>query len=129
MFAGLLPFILLEVSLRLLGIGADTAIDPLSGFNSRIPLFERDGAHYPTAKAREPFVSAQQFPADKAPNTFRVFCFGGSTVYGHPYLSDTAFPEWLKIELSARVSSHTFEVINCGGVSTRVTESRRSSVK
>ena len=114
---GLLPLALLELALHLFGIGADAATDPLSGFNSRIPLFERDGANYHTAKAREPFVSFQEFPAKKSSNTFRVFCFGGSTVYGHPYLSDTAFPKWLEIELSARVTNRTFDVINCGGVS------------
>jgi tetratricopeptide (TPR) repeat protein len=46
-----------------------------------------------------------------------VFCLGGSTVRGRPYTNDTAFPDWLQIELSERDPQHNYEVVNCGGLS------------
>jgi lysophospholipase L1-like esterase len=113
---GLAPFLLIECGLRLAGVpGGDS--DPLSGFNRNLRLFERDGSIYRTAGSREPFFPAQQFPVTKPTNGFRIFCFGGSTVHGHPYQSDTAFPKWLELELNARESKRTFQAINCGGVS------------
>ena len=115
---GLAPFVLLEAGLRLCGVGTGPATDPLSGFNQNIPLFERDGALYRTARAREPFFPHQEFGVAKPTNAFRIFCFGGSTVHGHPYESETAFPKWLELELRAcDPKQHLFEAINCGGVS------------
>ena len=72
---------------------------------------------YRTAHAREPFFLPQEFPADKPRNGLRVFCFGGSTVYGHPYKGETAFPKWLELELAATNPTRSCQVINCGGVS------------
>jgi tetratricopeptide (TPR) repeat protein len=112
---GLLPFILLEIGLRISGAGAGD--DPLSGFNQRIALFERDGGIYRTARAREPFFPHQEFAASKPTNSFRIFCFGGSTVHGHPYQSETAFPRWLELELGAADRNRAFQAVNCGGVS------------
>jgi lysophospholipase L1-like esterase len=115
---GILPFVVLELGLRLVGLGRPVdASASLSGFNRNIPLFERQGAMYRTALARQPFFCAQEFAAIKPANTFRIFCFGGSTVYGHPYLSDTAFPKWLEMELTGTDAAHRYEAINCGGVS------------
>ncbi len=47
----------------------------------------------------------------------RVFALGGSTTQGEPYSTETAFPEWLKLNLQAQLPSRNFEVINCGGLS------------
>jgi hypothetical protein len=116
MLIALFPFVLTEIGLRVCGVG--TADDPLSGFNQNIPLFERDGQMYRTAKAREPFFPSQEFTAAKATNRFRIFCFGGSTVHGHPFENETAFPKWLEFELRAcDPRQRLFEAINCGGVS------------
>jgi lysophospholipase L1-like esterase len=115
---GILPFIAIELGLRLLGLGRPIdASASLSGFNRNIPLFERQATVYRTALSRQPFFSAQEFAAAKPTNSFRIFCFGGSTVYGHPYLSDTAFPKWLEMELAGADPAHHYEAINCGGVS------------
>jgi tetratricopeptide (TPR) repeat protein len=116
--AGILPFILLETALRLLDLGRQAnASDPLSGFNRNFPLFERQDSLYRTAPSREPFFPAQQFPAAKPPNAFRIFCLGGSTVHGHPYQSETAFPKWLELELAGSYPNQSFQAVNCGGVS------------
>jgi lysophospholipase L1-like esterase len=114
---GLLPFVFLEVGLRIFGAGGPGDADSLSGFNRHLPLFEQHGAVYRTAKSREPFFSQQEFPVIKPTNGFRIFCFGGSTVHGHPYQSDTAFPKWLELELTGLDPSKSFQAVNCGGVS------------
>jgi lysophospholipase L1-like esterase len=115
---GLLPFVLLETGLRFFDIGKPTTqAGPLYGFNRQQPLFERAGEVYRTARARAPFFNVQEFAARKPAKGFRAFCFGGSTVYGHPYVADTAFPKWLELELAGSAPSRRVEVINCGGVS------------
>jgi lysophospholipase L1-like esterase len=113
---GLLPFIMLEAGLRFSGAGK-AGPQAYSGAVGSSPLFERQGPNYCTVRAREPFFCRQEFPVQKPGDGFRVFCFGGSTVYGHPYLGDTSFPKWLELELSARAPNRSIQVINCGGVS------------
>jgi tetratricopeptide (TPR) repeat protein len=116
--AGLLPLVALEAGLRLCDVGRPAeAPDPFAGFNQNFPLFERQGAVYRTARARAPFIAPQEFPADKPRGSFRMFCFGGSTVYGHPYTGETAFPKWLELELAGRDPARAWQAINCGGVS------------
>lgn len=116
--AGLLPLVALEAGLRLCDVGRPAdAPDPFAGFNRNFPLFERQGAVYRTARARAPFIAPQEFPAEKPRGSFRLFCFGGSTVYGHPYTGETAFPKWLELELAGRDPSRAWQSINCGGVS------------
>lgn len=117
---GTSPFIVLEVALRVFGIGEPTSlVDPYFGFGPTHPLFDldRQGTTYRTSRSRSLFFGEQQFPARKGKNTFRIFCLGGSTVRGRPYTTETAFTRWMEIELNARDPSHTYEVINCGGLS------------
>lgn len=116
--AGLAPLLLLEAGLRIFDVGrpADTP-DPYAGFNRNFPLFERQGAIYRTTRAHEPFVARQEFPVEKPRDGFRIFCFGGSTTYGHPYLGDTAYPKWLELELAGGDPKRSWQAINCGGVS------------
>lgn len=117
---GLVPIVILELMLRTAGVGAQTTYqDPLVGFSSVSPLFELDeeAGVYRTARSRRVLFGQQEFSANKPTNGFRIFCLGGSTVRGRPYTTDTAFARWTQLELSARDSSRTFEVINCGGLS------------
>ena len=115
---GLLPLVLLEGVLRLFDVGrpADTP-DPFAGFNRNFPLFEKQGAVYRTAHSRAPFIQPQEFPVEKPRGSFRLFCFGGSTVYGHPYLGATSFPQWLQLECAGSEPARTWQAINCGGIS------------
>ena len=115
-------FALLEGALTLFGVTpiADEE-DPYVGFSSYLPLFsERDGPNgrrFVTAPNKLSWFNRQRFPVEKAPGTYRVFCMGGSTTYGHPYDDVTSFAGWLRELLPAADSTHTWEVINAGGVS------------
>lgn len=93
--------------------------DPYVGFSEIHPLFVKDaaGENYVIPKSRRGFFAPDSFPAKKGPDTFRVFCFGGSTVQGRPYSIPTSFPTWLRLSLTAGDSRKTWEVVNCGGVS------------
>jgi hypothetical protein len=46
-----------------------------------------------------------------------VFALGGSTTQGEPYSTESAFPKWLQLNLTAMMPDRTVEVINCGGLS------------
>lgn len=118
MAVGLSPLVIAEIALRVFGVAAPASgTDPLAGFNRQLRLFERAGDRYQVIRSREPFFQPQNFAAVKPTNGFRIFSFGGSTVYGHPYLADTSFPKWLELELAATHPNRRVESVNCGGIS------------
>ena len=93
--------------------------DPYVSFNGLRPLFVLDstGTNFETAEERLTYFCPQSFAAAKGPQTFRVFCLGGSTVQGRPYSVETSFTTWLKLNLRAALPEANFEVVNCGGIS------------
>jgi tetratricopeptide (TPR) repeat protein len=93
--------------------------DPFVGFRSVRPLFvlSEDGAQYEIPKARQTHFRPQAFAAEKAPNEYRIFCLGGSTVQGRPYAVETSFTNWLEISLQAAEPDRRWKVVNCGGIS------------
>jgi len=93
--------------------------DPYVSFNGLRPLFVLDstGTNFVTAEERLTYFCPQSFFAAKGPQTFRVFCLGGSTVQGRPYAVETSFTTWLKLNLRAALPEADFEVVNCGGIS------------
>jgi lysophospholipase L1-like esterase len=93
--------------------------DPYVSFNGLRPLFILDstGTNFEIAKERLTYFCPQSFAATKGPQTFRVFCLGGSTVQGRPYSVETSFTTWLKLNLRAALPGVDFEVVNCGGIS------------
>ncbi len=115
-------FGLLECLLAVFGVQPTLADrDPFVGFESSIPLFVQrthDGQPYlQTAANKLSFFNAQRFPKDKAANTFRIFCLGGSTTFGRPYDDRTSFVGWLRELLPLADPDQNWEVINAGGVS------------
>ena len=121
---GLLVPLSFEATCRLLGWGnPNFHDDPFVGFSDVYPLFVIESSEsdkpsrYRIAKSRRKFFADESFPAQKIPNTFRVFCLGGSTVQGRPYSIPTAYSTWLELSLKAAHSGKNWEVINCGGVS------------
>ena len=96
--------------------------DPYVGFSSRIPLFVKDTASATpgtlvTAKNKQRIFNLQHFTTPKPKGTYRIFCMGGSTTYGHPYEDPTSFAGWLRATLPKADPSRHWEVINCGGIS------------
>ncbi|MBI4600783.1 MAG: tetratricopeptide repeat protein [Planctomycetes bacterium] len=118
--------LLLLVELGLAALGVRPIVydeDPYVGFSSRVPLFveieRRDGggSAMVTARNKLEWFNLQIFPRQKPAGTFRVFCLGGSTTYGHPYEDSTSFCGWLREILPAADGSRKWELINAGGIS------------
>jgi len=96
--------------------------DPLVGFASQVPLFveaqHADGTPVlRTAPNKLAWFNQQEFPRDKAPKSFRIFCLGGSTTYGRPFKHEASYVGWLGAFLEAAEPGRTWEVVNAGGVS------------
>jgi tetratricopeptide (TPR) repeat protein len=114
----LVCFGLVEGALRLAGRpSVDKAVDPYVGFSSIRPLFEVKNGSAFTSPSRLRYFNEVSFPVAKAPGTMRIFAFGGSTTYGHPFDQRTAFPRWLEEFLKASCPDRNIEVINAGGIS------------
>ncbi len=115
-------FVLFEATLALLAIQPVAATrDPFVGF-AALPLFveakdSTDGPQMETAQNKLAYFNRQSFPPHKADGTFRIFCLGGSTTYGHPYYDTTSFAGWLRELLPMARCETRWEVINAGGIS------------
>jgi tetratricopeptide (TPR) repeat protein len=113
-------FGLIELILFLAGVKPITyEKDPYVGFSSQIPLYVEEGndGQMTTARNKMQFFNRQQFSKNKAGNTTRIFCVGGSTTYGRPYEDATSFCGWLRKLLPVADPSHEWELINAGGIS------------
>jgi lysophospholipase L1-like esterase len=117
---GLLPVLAIEGTLRLFDLGRPADYeDPFVGFSAVHPLFVPDatGTNYEIPRSRQVFFCPESFPIHKPAGCRRVFVLGGSTVQGRPYAKETAFSTWLEIRLNAADPDHSWDVINCGGIS------------
>lgn len=121
--ATLFFFVAMELGLALIGVRPVLyEEDPFVGFAPGVPLFvekvdETGLRTMVTAENRLNLFNHQQFPADKAKGVCRIFCMGGSTTYGRPYDDTTSFAGWLREFLPTADPSHTWEVVNAGGIS------------
>ncbi|MDX1944312.1 MAG: GDSL-type esterase/lipase family protein [Pirellulaceae bacterium] len=117
---GLSPLIVTEVVLRALDLGRPTDFDdPFVGFSAVHPLFvlNPETGRREIPKSRQSHFRPESFNATKAPNEFRIFVLGGSTVQGRPWSIETSFTTWLELALAAADPSQKWEVVNCGGIS------------
>ncbi len=111
-------FALLELSFRAAGLfPRDVGEDPYVGFSGIFPLFEVKDGVATVSKPKLRYFNESSFSVAKPPDTMRIFCFGGSTTYGHPFDQRTSFSRWLQDLLSASHPDKRFEVINVGGIS------------
>ncbi len=114
------PLAILEIILQLcISPPAIKLEDPYISFKGIRSLFvlNHSGKRFKTAEERLEFFCPQSFAAVKKPDTFRIFCLGGSTVQGRPYSVETSFTTWLGLNLKAAQPDKEWEVINCGGIS------------
>jgi len=112
----------LEVVLALCGVQPKLLDeDPFVGFSSNASLYlpetDSDGRQVLATAANKNLFNHQQFPQEKLPGTYRIFCVGGSTTYGRPYNDTTSFAGWLRELLPVADSRRRWEVINAGGIS------------
>lgn len=116
---GLSFFVVAELICAALDLGHRADEDPFVGFSKTYPLFvQKEGSqNYQISKSRLRFFAPDEFPAVKAPHTFRIFCLGGSTVQGNPFSKETSFTTWLKLGLNKLAPETNWEVVNCGGIS------------
>ncbi|MGB5426120.1 MAG: tetratricopeptide repeat protein, partial [Gammaproteobacteria bacterium] len=96
--------------------------DPFVGFAENVPQFVEttapDGSVIlKTANNKRGLFNYQEFPKEKAGNSYRIFCMGGSTTYGRPYYDKVSFCGWLREYLQAADPLRNWEVINAGGIS------------
>lgn len=120
--ATVLFLIVVEGLLTAFGVRPLFYEDPFVGFASYSPLFEEvttEGGTvvYQTSKPKLKWFNKQSFPKNKAKNTYRIFCLGGSTTMGRPYDDKTSYSRWLRDFLNAADPTRNYEVINAGGVS------------
>lgn len=118
----LIFLLLLEGGLALFGVKPELESDPFVGFASNVPLFvptpaPGGGELLSTASNKLNFFNRQSFPRQKAPDSYRIFCLGGSTTYGRPYNDTTSFAGWLRELLPMADRTKNWEVINAGGIS------------
>lgn len=114
------PLVLAELVLRAcIPVPAQGPADAYVSFGGPGPLFVLDstGTRFETSPDRLDAFRPQSFAAVKGPDSFRVFCLGGSTVQGRPYSVETSFTTWLELNLRAARGDAETEVVNCGGVS------------
>ncbi|MFH1113384.1 MAG: tetratricopeptide repeat protein [Pseudomonadota bacterium] len=109
---------LLEGALRISGVpSVETEDDPYVGFSRTKPLFEVHNGVASTVPDKTKYFNQASFQSQKPANTFRIFSFGGSTTYGHPFDGRTSFSRWLQDLLNTLQPGTAFEVINAGGIS------------
>ncbi|MEJ2247477.1 MAG: tetratricopeptide repeat protein [Acidobacteriota bacterium] len=115
-------FGILELVLALFGVQPKVQQeDPFVGFSSNLPLYrlgtDLDGKQILATASNKNLFNPQQFPRQKPPGTYRIFCVGGSTTYGRPYDDITSFSGWLRELLPVVDNRRHWEVINAGGIS------------
>ena len=108
--------VLLECLLRLFGLFAPCPPFQLDESGSR---YVGNPAWRPLWKNRPAYPMRASFDACKQPGTIRIFCVGGSTVYGVPFRKAESFPSRLAGILSDRLPKIRVEVVNAavGGIS------------
>jgi Flp pilus assembly protein TadD/lysophospholipase L1-like esterase len=116
-FVAFLGLALIEGALRLVWSPPISTEDPFVGFSAIHPLFTVKDGVATTSAARQRYFNKESFPVEKGKNTFRVFSFGESTTYGHPFDGRTAYSRWLQDLLKAACPEKNVEVINAGGIS------------
>lgn len=114
---------LLETTLYLSGVPSQLGdSDPFVGFSSRSPMFVRQNNangedQMQLSSVKKHWFNPVNFPVIKQPDSYRIFCLGGSTTFGRPYDQRTAFCGWLQALLQQVAGHIDWQVINLGGVS------------
>ncbi len=106
----------LELALRWANYGQDLSLFGIHEIRrqSYALLNPEIGRRYFGTSKFSPSTAPDYFRVPKPDGTFRIFCLGESTTIGFPYLSNGAFPSFLRDRLSALFPQKKIEVINLG---------------
>jgi lysophospholipase L1-like esterase len=113
----LLFFLLIEGGLRLVHYGGDDDLVLLrEEYGERYYQINRQVArrYFSSGETNIPDARGEAFAYRKSPETFRIFCLGGSTTAGWPYQHNAGFPSQLQARLEQLFPQRNFEVINVG---------------
>jgi tetratricopeptide (TPR) repeat protein len=105
---------LVEVTLRVCGVGTDTSVTRPCTDQGRPAFCDNQSfsaAFFPPGMLRTPRPYA--IPATKPPGTFRIFVMGESAAWGEPDPT-FGFARYLEVMLRTSFPSVKFEVINTG---------------
>jgi tetratricopeptide (TPR) repeat protein len=112
----LVPFLLVEIGLRLAGYGHDTRLVVPARQSGAADSYRLnpsvDRAYYGLVDLSGPEPRPFQLP--KPPRIYRIVVVGGSSVAGFPYASELSMPRQLELALSTQSSDRQFEVLNAG---------------
>jgi tetratricopeptide (TPR) repeat protein len=126
LFGAIVTFLFLGTfELLLIAVGVEVKSkteDPWVGFSSYAPLLterknQQGESVLVTAENKLTWFNRIEFKPKKSDNTYRIFCLGGSTTYGHPFWDVTSYSRWMREFLPAIDGSKQWEVINAGGIS------------
>ncbi len=121
-----LGFALAEWGARGLGLGGPKRwLVPDAGGSTIQTVRYRRSARLPIR------LQPQAFPAKKPAGGLRIFCFGGSTVFGYPFGPEGTFPNFMRALLRAALPNQRVNVVNAGftgGDSARVLALMREAV-
>ncbi len=112
----ILFFLVLEIILRSVSYGPDLSLFTTENIGGKTYHIMN-----PIVKARyfhrvdfSPNTSMDYFQVPKPPNTFRIFCLGGSTTVGFPYGYIGSFSSFMRDRLQAIFQNKQIEIINLG---------------
>ena len=118
-----LPFIVIlccELTLRAIHYGPDLSLittQLLNGHTYHIMNPAVKGRYF-TRVVFSPTTSPDYFVVPKPPETFRIFCLGGSTTVGYPYWYNGSFSSFLRDRLRRVFPAKNIEIINVGMTAT-----------
>ncbi|MDH4070490.1 MAG: GDSL-type esterase/lipase family protein [Ignavibacteria bacterium] len=108
--------VITEFSLRATGYGPDLSLFRIQEFSGKSYYNMNPGvkARYFSRVEFNPMTSLDFFEPEKDPETFRIFCLGGSTTAGYPYGYVGSFSSFLKQRLVRLFPERSFEMVNLG---------------
>ncbi len=128
-FALNVALVLISISIILLGGETYIRFSEIAGLEKWLILKKkRDNVQFietfmrPADDKTPVRMVSQSIPLKKSPATFRVFCFGGSSVFGYPFAPKVSIPIVLRMFLQKVMPARKVEVFNAefnGGDSSR----------
>lgn len=112
----LLFFILIEFGLRIFNFGYSTDLFEIKKLNDGrdYVYVNRDAVRRFFSSGIRVNMAFERFPLKKEKNTVRIFCFGGSSLKGFPYLKNLSIPGLTSSLLNNIQTNKKFEIINLG---------------